>query len=306
MRGVLALPAKAYERTQAPWLQARRSGLGASDTATILGLNPWGSPYQVWADKVSSARPVDSAASEAAEWGSALEAVIARKVPQRHPELGRIAPTPGLLRHEEYPHILATLDRLLVPKGTPQARLQSVEPTAALEIKTVGEFMYRSHWIDGVPPVHIQVQVQQQLAVTGLDACYVAVLVGGQKMPRPYRIDRDDATIQAIMDYAAAWWRDHVVARVAPPLTLADKDIINSVYPGDKNLAPVMGDPETIAHLADYIAAKQRRDEALESMERAVFPVKAFMGDATAITDDLGNILATWTPTTRGRTFRIK
>jgi len=299
--GDLILPASAYRRDRRPWLAARRTGLGASDTAAILGLNPWSTPYGVWASKVDTARPVDTSPGEAAEWGTALEAVVARKVATRHPELGRIEPTPGLIRHRRHRWMLATLDRLLVPRRSRCAR-----PTSALEVKTVSAEMYRHHWIDGVPPAHVQVQTQQQMAVTGLDHVYVAVLVGGQHMPEPYRVERDDAVIDAMTTYAAGWWADHVETGTPPPLTLADASLLGSIYPGDLDLDPHVADDVVLAAFADYVDARRRRDEALADMDRAVFTVKAAMGDRTALVDSIGTVLATWRPTKTARPFRVK
>ena len=37
---------------RAEWLAWRRSGIGASDVAGILGISPWASPFTVWADKL--------------------------------------------------------------------------------------------------------------------------------------------------------------------------------------------------------------------------------------------------------------
>lgn len=34
------------------WLQVRKSGIGSSEVATIVGLNPWETPYQLWRRKV--------------------------------------------------------------------------------------------------------------------------------------------------------------------------------------------------------------------------------------------------------------
>ena len=34
------------------WLLERKKGIGGSDAAKILGLSPWGTALDVWADKV--------------------------------------------------------------------------------------------------------------------------------------------------------------------------------------------------------------------------------------------------------------
>ena len=41
------------------WLAIRRTGIGSSDIAGVLGLSPWASPYTVWADKRGRVPPVE-------------------------------------------------------------------------------------------------------------------------------------------------------------------------------------------------------------------------------------------------------
>ena len=43
------------ELTREEWLARRRSGIGGSDVAAVLGLSPWKSPRQVWLDKTTDA-----------------------------------------------------------------------------------------------------------------------------------------------------------------------------------------------------------------------------------------------------------
>lgn len=38
-------------KDRAEWLEYRKSGIGSSEVASILGLNPWQSPYQLWRAK---------------------------------------------------------------------------------------------------------------------------------------------------------------------------------------------------------------------------------------------------------------
>ena len=37
---------------RAAWLEGRRRGIGGSDVAAVLGLNPWKTPLDVWNDKL--------------------------------------------------------------------------------------------------------------------------------------------------------------------------------------------------------------------------------------------------------------
>lgn len=57
--------------TRAEWLAQRRTGIGGSDVASILGLSPWRTPYQVWEDKTGRGEDQDD--TPALYWGRLLE-----------------------------------------------------------------------------------------------------------------------------------------------------------------------------------------------------------------------------------------
>lgn len=294
--GELVLDARNYSRSRIPWLKARKSGLGASETAAVLQVNDYKTPLQVWLDKTSSAAVKDEHVSEAAEWGSALEAVVARMVSRRHPELGKIAPTPGLLRHPSHPWMLATLDRLIVER-----RKASPRVLGALEVKTTSLANYHARWADGLPPLSIQVQVQQQLAVTGLDYIWVAVLVGGQQMPKPVRIERDERVIEQLVTYAGMWWEEHVVRGVRPEPTFGDRGHLRLLWPGDLDAEAVTADDRLLNAHGRLVDARRRKAEAEVDEERAVFELQTALGDSTILRDPSGTVLATWKPQIRRR-----
>ena len=39
-------------KTRDEWMKLRESGIGSSEVGTILGLNPYETPYQLWRRKV--------------------------------------------------------------------------------------------------------------------------------------------------------------------------------------------------------------------------------------------------------------
>jgi len=43
--------AKTLDMPREQWLELRRQGIGGSDAAAILGMNPWKSPMDVWLEK---------------------------------------------------------------------------------------------------------------------------------------------------------------------------------------------------------------------------------------------------------------
>lgn len=297
MRTDLILPADQYRRSRTGWLAARKNGLGASDTAAVLGVDPWKTPLDVYLDKISPDSR-DESVSEAAEWGSVIEAVVARQVAKRHPDLGKLTPTPGLCAHPEHPWLLATPDRLLIDRDT--------GTEALLEIKTT-DSRNKPQWADA-PPDRVQVQVQQQLAVTGLQVAYVAVLFGGREMPAPIRITRDETVIDLIIEHGGAFWRDHVEARIPPEARAGDGGTLTDLYPGDTDLEALVADEHLAGLISQRRTIKALDQENTELLERLDNQIKQAMGDHTTVVDDDGKVLATWKPgsSTRIDTKRLK
>lgn len=68
--------------THNEWLEDRRKGIGGSDVGTILGLNKWKSPYQLWLEKTGQVE-LDESNSEPAYWGNVLEEIVAKEFTER-------------------------------------------------------------------------------------------------------------------------------------------------------------------------------------------------------------------------------
>ncbi|ALY08881.1 RecE-like exonuclease [Arthrobacter phage Galaxy] len=286
--GRLVLSAADYRRNRGLWLKARRSGLGASDTATILGLNDWSTPLQVWQEKTSTVPPDDSDTSEAAHWGNVLEHPVAVQTVKKHRHLGKIMPTPGLLAHKDHPWMLATVDRLLVDRGT------TGPVRSLLEVKTTSVLAYRAHWVDGIPPARIQVQVQQQLAVTELPGAWVTCLVGGQQLADPVWVPRSEEVIGQLIHYGGMWWRDHVEGMLRPEPTFGDRGRLAELWPADAAADAITAGPELEQIIADLADAKRRKAVAEEQEQQAAFKLKTAMKERTGVVNSSGELLATW------------
>lgn len=298
--GRLLLPAAEYKRDRGLWLTARRAGLGASDTAAVLGLNSYRSALDVWLDKTAAVPADDSEHSEAAAWGHLLEPVVARRTVRQWPALGKLVPTPGLLVHPEHSWMLATVDYGLADRGRRGAPVREL-----LEVKTTSVANYRRHWLDGVPPAGILVQCQQQLAVTGFGAVWVTCFVGGDSGPgrlaEPYRVERSPAVIDQLISYGGAWWRDYVEARRRPDPVMADADKLGWLYPADDSAGALDLTPDLETVIADLIHARRRVKDAEADEAAAAFKLKTAMAEHTAIADASGEVLVTWKESTTRR-----
>ena len=83
----------------------------------------------------------------------------------------------------------------------------------SLEVKTT-HFMKRDLWEGGEVPARVFVQVQHQLAVSGLPHSHVACLIGGQKFTW-LTIARDEEFIGHLTGIEAKFWQQ-VQDRVPP------------------------------------------------------------------------------------------
>ena len=174
---------KTQQLSRADWLQVRQQGIGSSDAAAAVGLSPYKSPLQLWAEKTGQARfpePDPQDDRHPMYWGTLLEPIVAAHYTRRTGR--RVRRINAVLQHPQHPWMLANVDREVM--GSSEVQL--------LECKTAGLHGARL-WQDGVPE-YVQLQVMHQLAVTGKAACDVAVLIGGQEL-RIHRIERDETVI---------------------------------------------------------------------------------------------------------------
>lgn len=185
------------------WLKARQAGIGGSDVSAIMGLNKWKSPIDVWVDKTTSVK--DEEPSETAYWGIVLEDVVAGEFVQRTGL--RVRRCNQLLQHSEYPYMIANIDREIV--GRPNGQ------RVGLECKTASEYR-KDEWATDEIPAEYILQCQHYMAVTGYDAWWIAVLIGGNKFVYK-RIERDEEIIQMLIEQESIFWHQYVESKVMPP-----------------------------------------------------------------------------------------
>jgi putative phage-type endonuclease len=184
------------------WLEVRRTGIGSSDAAAAVGLNPYQSQLELWmlkpgkGDLVPAIDPLDD--TSPMFWGTLLEPIVAAHYTKRTGN--KVRRVNAILQHPEHAWMLANVDREVVGAGDVQI----------LECKTAGIHGARL-WRDGVPE-YVQLQVMHQLAVTGHQAADVAVLIGGQEL-RIFRIERDEALIARLIALEQEFWERVQIGR---------------------------------------------------------------------------------------------
>lgn len=265
------------------WLAVRRTGIGGSDAAAAVGLNPHKSALELWMEKTGREgelrKPDPTDTREPVFWGALLEPIVAAAYTQQTGN--KVRRVNAVLRHPTVPYMLANLDREIVGASDVQI----------LECKTAGEFGARL-WKDGVPE-YVQLQVQHQLAVTGKQAADVAVLLCGQKL-EVHRIDRDDALIERLIELEGHFWR-HVAEDKPPPPDGSESadQALRALYPRDRGRTLDWSTNLVMsAVFSDLLAVRQQLETQSRLEASLKQQIQQHMGEATRARFEKGSI--TW------------
>lgn len=263
------------------WLEVRKRGIGGSDAAAAVGLNPYKSQIELWLEKTGRdadlPKPDPNNTREPVYWGTLLEPIVAAAYTQQTGH--RVRRVNAVLQHATHPFMLANLDREVI--GVPGVQI--------LECKTAGEFGAR-HWQDGVPE-YVQLQVMHQLAVTGKQAADIAVLLCGQAL-EVHRIERDDVLIAQLIELEGQFWH-HVETDTPPPgdgSESADR-ALRCLYPRDTGATVDFSEDRQLSGtFADLVAVRGQ----IESLEQAAAKLKQgiqqAMGDASRALFETGEV----------------
>lgn len=274
------------------WLQARRSGIGGSDIAAIVGASPYHTAYDIYKAKVEE--PEDSE-TEFAYWGHLLEDTVAKEFSKRL-EM-KVQNVNFIMRHPNHTWAIANIDRAVVnPEIAGNVRFKNGELTTdmILECKTASEYVGKDWGEEETDEVPDQYQCQGQwyMGVTGTKICYMAVLIGGNKF-RIYRIERNQELIDYLLAEAESFWVNHVLAGVAPePGNLENaKDKFRKCNPDTTiDLAP---DAQEIAVFDAYVEAKAAEKQLKADLDEAQKNLICLIGHNETLTID-GEVVVTY------------
>ena len=256
------------------WLAVRKQGIGSSDAAAAVGLNPYKSQLELWMEKTgrdTSLPKLDPQDEESpAYWGNILEPIVAAHYTRRSGH--RVRRVNAVLQHPDpqLSWMLANIDREVI--GASEVQI--------LECKTAGINGARL-WKEGVPE-YVQLQVMHQLAVTGKQAADVAVLLGGQYL-EVHRIERDESMIARLIDLERLFW-DYVVSDTPPPAdgTASADAALRCLYPEDNGQTLDFSQHTELASTYLELRAVRQRIAQQETREAQLKQVlQQAMGEAT-------------------------
>lgn len=260
------------DRTE--WLKKRKSTLGASQWAAVLGLSKWQKPVDVWLDKQN--KDVSDDMTEAQSLGHELQPVIGRIAAERigaeilQEEIHRVSDTENWAS--------ATIDYLCKDK----------DGHLILECKATRDYSW-----DFIPDYY-RVQLAVQCFVHGIDRAVIAVLHASTKLETyGFRLS-ENSWWPETLDAARAWWNEHVVLGIAPE-GHAEPVSIPAVHGKQAELTD-----EAFEALSEY---QRHKADAKKSSEQADYYqklIQAHLQDAE-IGVYQGRPLVTWKESTTER-----
>lgn len=249
--------------THEQWLDYRRTGIGGSDAATVVGLNPYSSLYTLYNDKLGLIPAKED--NEAMRQGRDFEDYVSRRWMEATGK--KVRRNCYMWRSDEHPFMLADIDREVVGEN------------AGLECKTTSAYN-KSDLEGGEVPLTYYVQCQHYLAVMGFDRMYLAVLVLGVGF-YCFTIERDEKEIAALIEAEAAFWH-RVETKNPPPVDGSDSTMatLAAIYPTETVAGRVQLTGKAASLIGDIETMKAERDALGESINRAKATIMQEIGDA--------------------------
>lgn len=271
------------------WLDARNGGIGASEVATVLGLNPFETPYQLWRRKKGLDAPKQE--NFAMKAGHYLEDAVARfyaDATQCH--IIKNTVEDFSIINPDKPFLRVSPDRLYWRDGMKH----NEENKCVLECKTtqmeIDEDSVPQHWF---------CQLQMNLGVAELPQGALAWLTMGRKFGfKDFMFDKEFYTW--MIGEVEKFWRDYIIGDQEPlPVNVDDVLLKNPRHVAGKVLEAtdeLIEDCRQLKELKEELSGLDTRKKELEAA------IKMAMGDAEAlVAPNSVKPLATW-KASKGRT----
>jgi len=252
--------AKTLDMPRGEWLEARRQGIGGSDSAAIVGLDRYRSAFDVYAEKIGL-KP-EQPDNEAMRQGRDLEQYVAERFMEATGK--KVRRRNAMLQHPEHHWMLANIDRWVVGEN------------AGLECKTTS-VLNRAKFSQGEFPPNYYVQCVHYMAVTGAERWYLAVLVLNKAF-HVFTIERDEAEIEALIEAEKHFWENHIMKQIppAPDGSESTSELLKKMFPEAKEREEVAlyGHEEKIQQYLELDARvkelTQERDAIKQELQLAL------------------------------------
>jgi len=260
-------------------IEIRKKFIGSSDAAAVLGLDPYRTPFDVWADKTGriEATGLDPN-NDAIDVGNWCEEAVLKWFANKRGLKLILNDENDRNRRQHANGIMAANFDAFVEGDVSQACEAKTHAVTSLYVSD----QWGEEGTEEIPE-RVALQCQHQMAVVpSLGIVHVPVLLGGVGL-RAYFSERNDELIRDMTDVMLNFWHEYVLKDSPPPDAVPSLSTV-------KKLRRV---PNKIISLADdlvtnWIGAKETLKAAEEHKEDTILRLLRALGDAEAGSCALG------------------
>lgn len=203
--------------TREDWLKERK-GIGGSDSAAIIGENPWKNNVDLWLEKTGQKKQEEISDNPAIVFGNQAEPLIRKLFEYDHPEMKVFYEENNLFRNDKFPFAHASLDGWLEDEKGRKGILE-------IKTSTISRSSQSEKWRGRVPNnyycqiLHYMMVLEADFAILRAYIRYPYGTFNAQM--NEYRVEREDVEeeIKYLKEQEEQFW-SYVERKVQPPLVL--------------------------------------------------------------------------------------
>lgn len=270
-------------KTHGDWLKSREGGIGSSEVGTLLGLNPYETPYQLWLRKTGQVATVEQE-NFLMKAGHYLEDAISHfYADEANVEIVKSSAREFVVVDKERHFMRVSPDRYGFPVGAKKTN----DNKMIIECKST----QKPVTYDDIPKTWF-VQLMYQLYVCRINLGALAWLISGREFG--YRDFEHDADFTAwLVEEVTRFWTDCIIGGKEPALVNV-KDVLLK-YPKSVIGKTVEATGEIYDRWMELKETNAEIKRLQKIKEEAEETIKMAMGDAeTLITPVEAKTLVTW------------
>ena len=273
------------------WLRERQKGIGSSEIAAVLGLNPYQSPLDVYNSKVMDPMAhADQHDTKKTRAGIMMEPVIANLFMQ---ETGYRTVQDNKIRfNDSFPILRANIDRMIL--RTDDGKKFHHETPGVLEMKnteraTIAKWEEDSAGVKELP-LYVWCQIQHQLFCTGWEWGFVYFLISGYDT-MPFHVEPNESFVKDMMEEAQRFWSANVLAGKPPEPRTADE--VRKLFPTSmQDKAVEASEALYDIHLEAYALHEELKEKS-KNLDALKDKITVAMGPSEILTHN-GSVVATF------------
>lgn len=252
-------------KDEAHWLELRKQDLTSTAVAALFNASPYTTRFQLWHEYKNGIAP-EFMDNERTFWGRHLEEAIAKTAAKQ--ESLTVEPFKDYIRIPER-RIGSSFDFVIK---------ENEQDAAIMEIKNVDSLAFKNGWTSAdddeqiEAPLHIEIQIQHQMLVVGLNRVELRALVGGNKLVKITRFANKDFQ-ELILQKCEEFWKS-IDDNIEPQANFEeDAAFVAKLYsfaqPG--TVADVSGDEKVFDLVAAYKEGGEleKRGKAMKDAAKA-------------------------------------